>query len=293
MKKAIQYFRQAIELDSAFALAYAGLAMSYWNVSAVQFAPNEVMPKAREAARRALEIDPQLAESHAAVALVKMAYEWDRAAAEREFRLATELNPGYATMYQWHGWHLAIMGRLEESIAEFERAVDIDPLSEINTYIGLSYYWGRQYELAVEQFQRALDLDPDFWLPHLYLGWTHLQQDHVARANEELAHAFQLEDNPWTLASLGHASAISGNYAQAHRILSELEQRAAVQFVTPYFVGRIFTSLGEREQAFKWLEKAYDVRDECLTWLRVDPTMDSLRSDQRCADLLRRLHLHS
>lgn len=293
MKKAIDYFRQAIEIDPAFALAYAGLAMSYWNVSAVQFAPTEVMPKAREAARKALEIDPQLAESHAAVALVKMAYEWDRMDAEKEFRIAIQLNPGYATMYQWHGWHLAIMGRLGESIAELKRAMELDPLSEINTYLGLAYYWGRQHDTAVEQFQKALELGADFWLPHLYLGWTHLQQNHMTRANEELSEAFRLEDNPWTVASLAHASAVSGDKIQAHRLLVDLRQRAAQQFVAPYFVARIFTGLGEKEQAFGCLEQAYDVRDECLTWLKVDPTMDSLRSDQRYPDLLRRLGLPS
>lgn len=293
MGKAIDYFRQAIEIDSAFALAYAGLAMSYWNVSAVQFAPTDVMPKAREAARKALEIDPQLAESHAAVALIKMAYEWDREEAEREFRLAIQLNPGYATMYQWHGWHLAIMGRMVESIAELKRALKLDPLSEINTYLGLSYYWGRQYDKAVEQFQKALELDAGFWLPHLYLGWTYLQQDHMTRANEELSTAFRLEDNPWTVASLAHASAVSGDGGQAYRFLADLQQRCAQQFVTPYFVARVFTALGEREQAFGWLERAYDVRDECLTWLKVDPTMDSLHGDRRYPDLLRRLGLPS
>jgi serine/threonine protein kinase/Tfp pilus assembly protein PilF len=293
MKKAIDHFRQAIEIDPAFALAYAGLAMSYWNVSAVQFAPIEVMPKAREAARKSVEIDPELAESHAAVALVKMAYEWDRVEAEKEFRHATQLNPGYATMYQWHGWHLAIMGRLGESMAEFKRALELDPLSEINTYMGLSYYWGRQYDTAVEQFQKALELDANFWLPHLYLGWTHLQQGRMSRANEELTEAFRLEDSPWTVASLAHASAISGDRGQAHRFLADLQQRAARQFVAPYFVARIFTGLDERERAFGWLEKAYDVRDECLTWLKVDPTMDSLRTDRRYPDLLRRLGLPS
>jgi serine/threonine protein kinase/tetratricopeptide (TPR) repeat protein len=293
MKKAIEYFRQAIEIDPAFALAYAGLAMTYWNVSAVQFAPTEVMPKAREAARRALEIDSQLAESHAAVALAKMAYEWDRPGAEREFQLATQLNPGYATVYQWHGWHLAIMGRLDDSIAELKHAQELDPLSEINTYIGLSYYWARQYDLAVEQFTKALELYPDFWLPHLYLGWTHLQQSHITRAHAELAEAFRLENSPWTVASLAHAWAVSGDRVQAHQMLAEIRERSAYRFVSPYFVARIFTGLGEKEQAFTWLEKAYDSRDECLTWLKVDPTMDSLRADPRYPDLLRCLGLPS
>jgi serine/threonine protein kinase/tetratricopeptide (TPR) repeat protein len=291
MKKGIEYFHQAIEIDPAFALAYAGLAMTYWNVSAVQFAPTEVMPKAQEAARKALELDAQLAESHAAIALVKMAYEWDRVEAEREFKRAAQLNPGYAAVYQWHGWHLAVMGRLKESIAELKHAQDLDPLSEINTYIGLSYYWARQYDMAVEQFQKALELHPNFWLPHLYLGWTHLQQEHMSRANEELAEAFRLEDSPWTVASLAHASAISGDRGQAHRFLADLEQRAARQFVTPYFVARIYTSLGEKEQAFGWLEKAYNARDECITWLKVDPAMDSLHADPRYPDLLHRLGL--
>jgi len=291
MKKAIESFRQAIEIDPTFALAYAGLAMTYWNVSAVQFAPTEVMPKAREAAHKALEIDAQLAESHAAVALVKMAYEWDRAEAEREFKHATQLNPGYATMYQWHGWHLAIMGRLEESIAEYKRAQELDPLSEINTYIGLSHYWARQYDAAVEQFHKAFELYPGFWLPHLYLGWTHLQQNNTNRALDELAEAFRLEDSPWTVASLAHASAVSGDSSRAFQLLAELEQRAARQFVAPYFVARIFTGLNDKEEAFAWLKKAYDARDECLTWLKVDPTMDSLRADPRYPDFLRRLGL--
>jgi serine/threonine-protein kinase len=291
MKKAIEHFRQAIQIDPTFALAYAGLAMTYWNVSAVQFAPNEVMPEAREAARKALEIDAQLAESHAAVALVKMAYEWDRPEAEREFKLAIQLNPGYATIYQWHGWHLAIMGRLEESVAELKRAQELDPLSEINTYIGLSHYWARQYDAAVEQFQKALELYPDFWLPHLYLGWTHLQQSKFSRAHEELATAFRLEDSPWTVASLAHASAVSGDPGRAFQLIADLRQRSARQFVAPYFLARIFTGLNEKEQAFAWLDKAHDARDECLTWLKVDPTMDGLRTDPRYLVLLRRLGL--
>jgi eukaryotic-like serine/threonine-protein kinase len=291
MKKAIDYFRQAIEIDPAFALAYAGLAMAYWNVSAVYFAPTEVMSKARDAARKALEIDSDLAESHAAVALVKMAYEWDRKEAEREFKLAAELNPGYATVYQWHGWHLAIMGRLEESVVELKRAQSLDPLSEINTYLGLSYYWDRRYNNAIEEFNRTLELYPDFWLPHLYLGWTHLQLGSMGVAQKELTDAFRLEDNSWTVASLAHASAGSGDQAHARQLLAELQQRAVRQFVAPYFIARIYVGLGEQQQAFAWLEKAYENRDECLTWLKVDPTMDSLRGNPAYSDLLSRIGL--
>jgi len=291
MKRAIQYFRQAIEIDPAFALAYAGLAMAYWNVSAVQFAPTEVMPKARDVARKALDIDSDLAESHAAVALVMMAYEWDREQAEREFKRAAQLNPGYATAYQWHGWHLAIMGRLKESILELKRAQELDPLSEINTYIGLSHYWDRQYEKAVEEFERTLELYPDFWLPHLYLGWTHLQEGDIVKAQEELIAAFRLEDNPWTVASLAHSSAVAGDRAHARELIVELQQRTGRQFVSPYFMARVYVGLGEKEKAFAWLEKAYESRDECLTWLKVDPTMDSLRDNSAQVDLLRRIGL--
>jgi TolB-like protein/Flp pilus assembly protein TadD len=291
MRKAIAFFRQAIEIDPAFALSYAGLAMTYWNVSAVQFAPTEVMPKAREAARRALEIDDQLAESHAAMALVKMAYEWDRVEAEREFKRAIQLNPGYATIYQWHGWHLAIMGRLEESVAEFNRALELDPLSEINTYLGLSYYWARRYNAALEQFEKALELFPDFWLPHLYLGWTHLEQGNMTNAHQELTEAFRLEDCPWTVASLAYAAALDGDQAQAQQLLAELTGRAAHQFVSPYFMSRVYLGLGDEEGALARLEQAYDARDECLTWLKVDPTMDGLRADPRYADLLYRVGL--
>ena len=291
MKKAIEYFRRAIDIDPAFALAYAGLAMAYWNVSAVYFAPTEVMPKARDVARKALDIDSNLAESHAAAALVKMAYEWDRKEAEREFKLATELNPGYATVYQWHGWHLAIMGRLEESIVELKRAQGLDPLSEINTYIGLSYYWDRQYHNAIEEFKRTLELYPNFWLPHLYLGWAHLQLRNFSEAQKELTDALRLEDNSWTVASLAYSAALSGAQARARQLLAELQQRAISEFVAPYFIARIYAGLGEEGQAFDWLEKAYENRDECLTWLKVDPTMDSLRENGAYSDLLSRIGL--
>jgi tetratricopeptide (TPR) repeat protein len=220
-----------------------------------------------------------------------MAYEWDRKEAEREFKLAAELNPGYATVYQWHGWHLAIMGRLEESVVELKRAQSLDPLSEINTYLGLSYYWDRRYNNAIEEFNRTLELYPDFWLPHLYLGWTHLQLGSMGVAQKELSDAFRLEDNSWTVASLAHASAGSGDQAHARQLLAELQQRAVRQFVAPYFIARIYVGLGEQQQAFAWLEKAYENRDECLTWLKVDPTMDSLRGNPAYSDLLSRIGL--
>jgi eukaryotic-like serine/threonine-protein kinase len=291
-KKGFEYFRQAIAVDPTYAPAYAGMTVAYWNVSNIQFAPQEVMPKAKEAALKALEIDDTLAESHAAVALVKMAYDWEQAGAEREYRRAIELNPGYALAYEWHGYHLALMGRVEESVAELQRAQERDPLSaEISAYVGLSRYWARQYGPAAEQLRKAVELDQNSWFSHYLLGLGYQQSGAFPEALAEFQTARRLDDNPWTLAQLGHLYAVQGKRADAQKVLAALKERALRRYVSPYFFARVYTGLKEKEQAFAWLEKAYEARDEALTWLKVDPVMESLRSDPRFADLLRRIGL--
>jgi serine/threonine protein kinase/tetratricopeptide (TPR) repeat protein len=291
-KKAFDYFHRAIEIDPTYALAYAGLTVACWDVSNVQKAPREVMPEGREAARKAVELDDNLAEAHASLALVEMAYDWDRAAAEREYKKAITLNPGYASAYQWYGWHLALLGRTDEAITEMQKAQQLDPLSaEISAFVGLSLYWSRQYRPAIDQLQKSLELDPNAWFTRILLGWAYLQNHQVAEALGQIQRARELDDNAWTLADLGHAYAVSANPAEARRILIKLEELSKRRYVSKYFVARIYAGLGENDRAFQWMEKAFEDRDESETWLKVDPMMDELRSDPRYADLLRRLGL--
>ncbi|HSS43714.1 MAG TPA: tetratricopeptide repeat protein, partial [Thermoanaerobaculia bacterium] len=291
-KKAFEYFHQAIEIDPTYALAYAGLTVACWDVSNLQKAPRDVMPQAEAAARRAVEIDDELAEAHASLALVEMAYDWDRPAAEKEYRRAIELKPGYASVHQWYGWHLALLGRLDESIAEMKRAQRLDPLSgEISSYVGLSLYWARDYSKAIEQLRKSLELDPGSWFSHSLLGWAYLQNGQTSEAFAEIQRSRQLDDNQWALADLGHAYAVSGKRAEAEGVLRELKERAKRGYVSKYLVARIYAGLGEKDTAFGLMEKAFEDRDESETWLRVDPMMDSLHSDARYADLLRRLGL--
>ena len=184
------------------------------------------------------------------------------------------------------------MGRTEEAVSEMKRAQQLDPLSaEITSYVGLSYYWARKYSLAIEQLQESLEIDPNFWLPHLLLGWTHLQEDKFPQAIAEIQKAHQLDDNPWPIADLAYAFAVSEKKNEAQKILNDLNELSKRRYVSPYFIARIQVGLGQKEEAFLWLQKAYENRDESLTWLKVDPLMDSLRSDSRYADLLRGLGL--
>jgi tetratricopeptide (TPR) repeat protein len=173
-----------------------------------------------------------------------------------------------------------------------KKAQQLDPLSaEISAYVGLSLYWSRQYRPAIDQLQRSLELEPGYWLTPFLLGWAYLQNHQVSEALEQIKRARQLDDNPWTLADLGHAYAVSGREAEARRILEELNDLSKRRYVSKYFIARIYAGLGEKDRAFQWMEKALEDRDESETWLKVDPMMDGLRSDPRCASLLQRLGL--
>jgi eukaryotic-like serine/threonine-protein kinase len=291
-KKAFEYFRRAIAIDPTYALAYAGLTVACWNVSNVQKAPREVMPEGEAAARRAVEIDDDLAEAHASLALVMMAYDWDRAGAEREYRRAIDLNPRYPSVHQWYGWHLGLLGRSDEAIDQMRRAQQLDPLSgEITAFLGLSFYWARRYGPAIEQLRKSIELDPDSWFWHSLRGWAYLQNGQTEEAFAEIRKSRELDDNPWTLADLGHAYAATGKRLDAEKVLAELMARAQGHYVSKYLVARIYAALGQKDTAFEWMDKAYEDRDESETWLKVDPMMDGLRGDPRTSDLLRRLGL--
>ena len=293
LKKGIEFFNQAIEEDPLYALAYVGLADSYnmlatYNVSQ----PGAVLGRAKAAAESALEIDNQLAEAHTSLAKVRADYDWDWPAAEQEFKRSLKLNPNYATAHHWYALHLMAMGRFEEAAAEINSAQQIDPLSlSINVSTGLPFYWSRRYDEAIEQFRRTLELDLSFPLSHVLLGQAYVQKGMFDEAIAALSRARELDDTPRARAILGYTLGVAGRTEEAARILSELQELASHEYVAPFFRVLIYTALGEQEQALAWLEKAYEERSEWLVWLKVDPKLDSLRSDPRFADLVQRVGL--
>src|SRR6266498_3463916 len=292
LKKSIEYFNQAIEKDPNYALAWAGLANGYWEDSDIHIAPHDAMPKAKQAALKALAIDDTLAEAHGALAIELTAYDWDWPNAEKEFRRAIELNPDYPTAHAQYGWYLSLMGRSEEAIAEVKHATQLDPLStNSNGILGMAYGWARRNDEAVAQLQKTLELDPEDWLARAYLGWVHIGQGKFPEAIDSLQRARQIDDNQYVLGALGEAYARSGNRSEALKAIEELKERSKQRYVSPHCVAMVYVGLGEKDLAFEWLEKAYEARSEHLGWLKVDARMDPLRSDPRFAELMRRIGL--
>ena len=294
LKKGAEYFQQAIDLDPGYALAYAGLADSYNMLADYSvLPPKEAFPRAEAAASKALEMDDTLAEAHTSLAFAKMAFDGDWAGAEREFQRAIELNPSYATAHQWYASYLVMMRRFEESIAEIKRAQALDPLSRIiNSNLGLHYYYARQYDQAIDQLRKTINLNPDFGLAYFYMGRALLQKGMHREAIAELQKARELSgEDPETIAELGYAYAVAGRRAEAQGVLNDLTELSKRRFVLPYFFASIHTGLGDKDQAFAYLEKAYDVSHPGLALVNVDPKFDSLRSDPRFPELVRRIGL--
>jgi serine/threonine protein kinase/TolB-like protein/Tfp pilus assembly protein PilF len=292
LNNAIRHFRQAIDVDPDYALAYAGLADAYYALSSNHLPANEAMPKARAAAEQALKFDEELSEAHASLGLVKAFYEWDWSGAESEYRRAIELNPGYASAHHWYGWYLALMGRLNEAIAEVKQASELDPLSlEINSDLGLSFFFARRYEQAIEQFEKALEMDPNSIWTRFFMGWAREQKGDYAKAIEEYKRVAQLDDSPLIMAALGHTFVMAGRRDEAVEILEEMKRLAESRHVSSYHFTILHAALGEKDEAFEWLEKSYKAREEALVWLKVDPRLDTIRTDPRFIDLQRRVGL--
>ena len=297
VKRGLEYFNQAIERDPCYALAYAGLADSYiirgsFGIAALP--PREAFPRAKEAAAKALDIDDTLAEAHASLAVALAQYDWDWFNALKEFKRAIQLQPNYATAHHWYAFiYLTAMGRLDEAIAEERRAQEFEPLSLIiNTNVGTLLYLARQYDRAIDQYQKALEIDPNFVIAHWMLGLAYEQKTMYKESVAELQTAVALSGrNSITLALLGHVYAGSGKKAEALKVLDELNELSKRSYVSSYRVAAIYDGLEEREQAFEWLQRAYEERDPWLVFLKLDPVLDNLRSDARFADLVRRVGL--
>jgi serine/threonine-protein kinase len=294
IKKSIEYFNQAIEKDPGFALAYAGLADSYL-VPANPQPPREKMPRAKAAAMRALELDETLAEAHTSLGRVLATYDWDWTSSENEYKRAIELNPRYAIAHQWYSGSLELLDRSNEAIAERKRAAELDPLSlTINFALGMNFYYARNYDQAIEQFQKTLELDQNFPPARTYLPAAYEQKGMYDKAIAEFKNATSLQggsESSMATAGLGHVYAVSGKKDEAEAVLNRLKQLSAHEYVSAVSIALIYSGLGEKDQAFAWLEEGYKERSFQMQGLKKEPRWDSLRSDPRFQDLLRRIGL--
>ena len=278
-----------------YALAYSGLADSYLIVGEFSLLPTEEShPKARKAATKALELDDALAEAHSTLAGVKEDYDWDWLGAEREYRRAIELNPGYATAHQWYGELLSALGRHEEALAEIKRAQQLDPLSLIiNAVSGRTLLYAGRDDLAIEQLRKTLDeIDPNFAHAHWFLGIAYVRKGAFAEAIAEFQRAKTLSPNITQYqGGLGHAYGRAGKSAEARKVLNEVIEQSKRRYVSWFDIAAIYAGLDEKDQAFACLEKAYEQHGARLVHLKLVPLLDPLRSDPRFQDLLRRIGL--
>ncbi len=293
LEQSIDYFQQAIQKDPRYALAYAGQADAYALIADFNVLPaKEVMPKVKLAAAKALELDPALAEAHTSLAWADF-HDWDWPGAESEFKRAIELNPSYATAHSWYGEYLMALGRFDQAFSEVSRARELDPLSPVtNLAPGLRLYYSRQYPQAVDQFKKTIAMDSLFVPAHLFLGRTYEQTARYPDAIAEFGKALELSEGDTNeLAALGYADAVSHQESEARKILQQLTERSQQTYVQPTWVAVIHIGLGEKDQAFEWLQKAYQDRSAWLVFLKVDPFFDPVRSDPRFTDLMRMVGL--
>jgi TolB-like protein/DNA-binding winged helix-turn-helix (wHTH) protein/Flp pilus assembly protein TadD len=293
LQKALFYFQQAINKDPTYGAAYSGMADCNSGLAWHGFkSPAEALPTANLAALKAIEIDPRSAEAHASLGLVRT-HRWDWAGAEAEFKQALQLDPRYANAHHWYGDYLSIMGRHDEALLEARQALALDPLNlMIGTWVGRRYYLARKYEGAIEQGRNTLELDANFAAAHLLLGEDYVQVGLHEQSLTELQTAASLSGNsPLYLAQVAVAYASAGKKTEALEILAQLQSFSSTRYVSPYGLAQIYAALSDKEQSFKWLQIAYDDRAVWMSYLAVDPIFDSLRSDPRFEDLLRRVHL--
>jgi tetratricopeptide (TPR) repeat protein len=287
LRKAFDYFEQAIAVDPDYALAYVGLADVH-----IQFEQEEA--KGRAAAMKALEIDPLRGEAHASLGQIA-SWGWDWAGAEQHFRRATELSPNYAHAHLAYGFHLAQLGRFDEALNKAQRALELDPLSIVgNQAMGQTYYYMRDYEEAVNWLEKTTEMEPTQHWPHLYLCLAYLEMGRNQEAIEELRERDTAVNHPLALAAETRARAAMGKVDEAHKLIErikEIGQRYEESGATfpSYSIAQGYVALGQLDHAFEWLERAYRERDWAMIRIGVDPAMDPVRDDPRFQDLLRRL----
>ncbi|HSU24648.1 MAG TPA: tetratricopeptide repeat protein [Pyrinomonadaceae bacterium] len=293
--KSVESYKQAIDLDPSFALAYVGVAEAYNSMAKdPDVAPKDAVPFAKSAATKALEIDASLAEAHMAFGDALAIYDWNWPEAERELKKALELDPNISYIHLvYSGSYLGPVGRTDEALAEAQRAVELEPLSLINnSVLTNSYINSRQYDKAIEQGRKAYELDREFPLARHWLGMAYVATGRLDEA-VSICRAASPDSPSWPLSvvALGHAYAKMGKRAEAEQQIAQLRDLAKSRYVRPYYVASIYAALGDKDKAFTELERSYQERDAYLGRINSDPFMDPLRDDPRFKDLLKRLGL--
>jgi serine/threonine-protein kinase len=294
VRHAAQYFQQAIERDPGYALAWAGLSDCYGVYAIYGVLSNrDSIPRAKEAAAKALELDDRLAEAHASLGYAD-GYEWDWSGAEREFQRAIALDPSYPTAHHWRATnYLEPMGRLDEAYAEFERAQELDPLSlVISATMARNLMFARRYDRATHQLSKTLEIDSSFALAHWNVGLIDEQTGNIEHAIAEFKEWQHLSgDDPAATGALGHAYAVSGHRSEARQSLARLQALSQTRYVAPYEVAVVYIGLGDTDSAMEWLKKAYDDHSAWLIWIKLDRRFDRIRNDARYLKLLHGMNI--
>lgn len=303
ISKSIEDFERAIQADEHYAPAYAGLASAYALLAIAPFdflPPHEAMPNAEKAARKSLELDSSFAEAHTALALVNHHYHWKWQEAEAGYEQAIELNPDHADTHLWYSWLLLALGQRDAAFDEIEQTMSIvqetDPhrLVAVHTTRAAAYYFGREYQRAVDECEKAEQLDPKYFMLHFIAGRAHMRLNNYAKAIRHLKSARTgTGEMPLMDAALGLAYAVSGKKGLTAKLAEQFKAAAKTRYIPPTYFGMLFAGLGDKDKALEWLEKAFEERADGLTWLNVEPMLDELRPDPKFQDLVRRIGLPS
>jgi tetratricopeptide (TPR) repeat protein len=291
LRKAIGCFEESLHENPRYAPAFAGLADCYVHLEFYGIIPSiHTMTKAKAAALRAVELDDGLGEGHASLAEVMAYLDWDMTGAEREFRLAIQLDPTYATAHHWYGDYLAITGRLEEALVRSRRALELDPTSPIiNVWVGMKYYLAGSYSEALEQYKKTLEMHPNYALAHWALGLAYEQLGEYKLAIVERKRAVELSgQSPWMAAGLAYSNALSGNRTEAKRLLEPL-RRQADQSSISYEITTVYAALGDQAEALRWLTRAFDHHSEWAPYMKIEPRLKCMWNNPGFQELVSRM----
>jgi eukaryotic-like serine/threonine-protein kinase len=290
VKRAVSLFDQAIALDPRYALAYAARAETYFGMGDISLPMREAKKKVEQDIASALSIDDKLAEARMTRANLEFQYDWDFARAEDDFKRVIALNPNLAEAHHQYSYYLALTGRPMDATVEMKLAQQLDPVNpSIVADMTLPFLMSRQFDQAIAQSRQALDMFPDLFLPHMGLGSALFEKGDRAAGVQELKKAAAIDPNPIVTGLLGNAYAKSGRKDEARQLLDELKKKSTERYVAPYWIAMIYVGLDEKDEAFAWLEKAYQERSWWLVWIKMEPMLDGLRNDPRFVDLMRRV----
>lgn len=291
-EKALDYYKQAVAIDPNYALAHAGIAYTYATFSSQYLVPSEAIPKAKQAALIALQLDERLPEAHLAMAQIKLWGDWDWPGAEQEFKRAIELNSGFILAHAAYANFLANQKRFDEAEREARKVEELDPVSALPAYSSDSlFYFSGQYDRAIARFQQLAELNPNNHVAHFFRGLAFSQKGLHEEAISEMRLTYAQNPQPTYRAWLAYVIARGGQRAEALKTAQDLERLSATERISPVYIARIYIGLGDKEKAFAWLQKAYDERNDHLLRLGVDPIYIPLRDDPRYAELMRGIGL--